>query len=94
MSVPAVSQDEIMKALMREKALLRSSTISPPDPITAEDILADMHAIANPGQGAQSIAANRNMGKPTAKGTGIEHIYLENFFNVPGLQKMLKNDKR
>ena len=94
MSVPAASQDEIMKALMRDKALLKSSTISPPAPITAEDIVADMQAIANPGQGSQSIAANRNMGRPTAKGTGVEHIDLENFFNVPGLQKMLKNDKR
>ena len=43
-----------MKALMREKALLKSSTISPPDPITAEDIVADMQARANPGQGGQT----------------------------------------
>ena len=94
MSVPAVSQDEIMKALMREKALLQASTISAPPPITAEEIVADMQAQANPGQGSQKIAGNRDMGKPKATGSGIDHIDLESFFNVPGLKQMLKNDKR
>lgn len=94
MSVPAVSQDEIMKALMREKALLSASTIKPAPPITAEEIVADMQSIANPGQGSQRIAGNRDMGRPKATGSGIDHIDLENFFNVPGLKQMLKNDKK
>jgi|TARA_Y100000310_G_scaffold155276_1_gene154761 hypothetical protein len=90
------TQEDILAAMEKEKHKVLSSTVAPPPPITAADIVQDMQDQANPGRGGQKIGANRNIGapKPPVSATSVTQKEVENFFNIPGLKQMLKNQRR
>ena len=90
------TQEDILKAMENEKMKVMSMTVAPPPPITVNDIIQDMQDQANPGRGGQKIGANRNIGapKPPVSATEVTKKEVENFFNIPGLKQMLKNQRR
>tara|TARA_R110000751_G_scaffold216183_5_gene319502 strand:+ start:104 stop:382 length:279 start_codon:yes stop_codon:yes gene_type:complete len=90
------SQDEIIAALNAEKHKILSMTVVPDNVVTAEDIVADMQDQANPGRGNQKVSANSRMGapKPPVGASEVSAEEVKNFFDIPGLKKMLQQNKR
>ena len=90
------SQDDIIAALKAEKEKILSMTVVPTNVITPEDIVRDMHDQANPGRGNQKVSANSRMGapKPPIAASEVTPEDVKNFFDIPGLKKMLKGNRR
>jgi hypothetical protein len=90
------SQDDIIAAIKAEKHKILSMTVAPNNVITAEDIVRDMQDQANPGKGNQKVSANSRMGapKPSVGNSEVTKEDVKNFFDIPGLKKMLKGDRR
>ncbi len=90
------SQEDILKAIAAERNKLLSSTVTPPPPLTAEEIVRDMQEQANAGRGQQKIAGNKNMGAPKSPVSAdeVSAEQVANFWNIPGLKKKLQNDRR
>ncbi len=90
------SQEEIIAAIMAEKEKILSMTVAPTNVITPEDIVKDMREQANPGRGNQKVSANSRMGapKPPVANSEVTEADVKNFFDIPGLKKMLESDRR
>jgi len=90
------SQDDIIAAIKAEKKKILSMTVAPNTPITPDDIVRDMQEQANPGKGNQKVSANSRMGapKPPVANSEVTQEDVKNFFDIPGLKKMLKGDRR
>jgi len=93
--IKMTSQEDILKAIAAERNKLLSSTVTPPPPLTAEDIVRDMQEQANAGRGQQKVAGNKNMGAPKSPVSNeITADQVKDFWNIPGLKKKLQNDRR
>lgn len=88
------TNDDILKAMAAEKHKIMSATIKPqmkPD-ISDAEIVAAHRAATKPGRGGQRIAGDSRMGAPKPA-TDITKAPAVDF-HIPGLAKMLKNDRR
>jgi hypothetical protein len=88
------TNEDILKAMAAEKHKIMSSTIKPqmkPN-ITDAEIVAAHREATKPGRGGQKIAGDARMGapKPSVDISNAPPVD----FHIPGLAKMLKNDRR
>lgn len=85
--------DEILKALQKEQSQIVSAQLTAPS-ASVEEIVADIHHQANVGRGQQKIGANSKMGTAPPPGLELTDEDVKNFFDVPGLKKMLKTEQK
>jgi|GEM_PF-2887253 len=90
------SAEDILAAMKKEQHTLLAVAVAPASPITPEDIINDMKEQANPGRGCQKLSSNSRMGapKPSVAASNVTEKDVKNFFDIPGLKKMLKSDRR
>ena len=87
MSVPASSNEDILAAIMQEKAVMKASSVEPqlkPN-ITDEEIIKN-HI-------AQKIGADSKMGGPKPKFLK-EAFEVKDPWHVPGLKQAMENDHK
>ena len=87
------TNDDILKAMKKEQKKKLASMIMPADPITAEDIIKNHLSQSQPGQGGQKSGADSKMGAPKRGLSAEETVDIEDVFNIPNLQKLIKNDR-
>lgn len=85
--------EEILKALHKEQAQIVAAQLTAPS-ASVEEIVADIHHQATVGQGQQKIGANSKLGTAPPPGLELTQEDVENFYNVPGLKKMLENEQK
>jgi len=90
------TNEDIIKALKAEKNRIMASAIEPqmtPN-ISNAEIVENMKDQAKPGRGGQKIAGDSRMGSPTSTVKIEDTIDFDNVFNIPGLKKALKNERK
>ncbi len=95
MSVPASSNEDILAAIMQEKAVMKASSVEPqlkPN-ITDEEIIKNHIAQTKPGRGNQKIGADSKMGGPKPKFLK-EAFIVKDPWHVPGLKQAMENDHK
>jgi|TARA_B100000902_G_scaffold175536_1_gene169285 hypothetical protein len=95
MTVPASSNEDILEAIMQEKALLKASSVEPqlkPN-ITDEEIIKNHLSQTKPGRGGQKIGADSKMGGPKPKFMK-EAFVVKDPWHVPGLKQAMENDHK
>ena len=95
MSVPASSNEDILAAIMQEKAVRSASAIEPqmkPN-ITDEEIIKNHIAQTKPGRGNQKIGSDSKMGGPKPKFMK-EAFIVKDPWVVPGLKQAMENDHK
>ena len=95
MSVPASSNEDILAAIMQEKAVRSASSVEPqlkPN-ITDEEIIKNHLAQTKPGRGNQKIGADSKMGGPKPKFLK-EAFEVKDPWHVPGLKQAMENDHK
>lgn len=85
--------EEILKALHKEQAQIVAAQLTAPT-ASVEEIVADIHHQANVGRGQQKIGGNSKMGTAPPPGLELTEEDVKDFFNVPGLKKMLKTEQK
>jgi hypothetical protein len=82
MTVPASSNEDILEAIMQEKALLKASSVEPqlkPN-ITDEEIIKNHLSQTKPGRGGQKFMK--------------EAFVVKDPWHVPGLKQAMENDHK
>ena len=91
-----VSDTDILKAMEVEKNKKLAGAVKHPQlsqQLTAEDIIKSHMEQANPGRGGQKIGIDSKMGAPQTAINIEQTVDVANMFNIPGLEKMIKNDR-
>ena len=95
MTVPASSNEDIMAAIMQEKAIMKASSVEPQlKPIISDAELIKNHLNqAKPGRGGQKIGADSRLGSPKPK-FDAEAFIVRDPWHVPGLKQAMQNDTK
>ena len=95
MTVPASSNEDIIAAIMHEKAVRSASSVEPqlkPN-ITNEEIIQNHIKQTKPGRGGQKIGADSRLGGPKPKFLA-EAFIVKDPWHVPGLKQAMDNDTK
>lgn len=95
MTVPASSNEDILAAIMQEKAV-RSATFVEPQlkpNITDQEIIDNHLSQTKPGRGNQRIGSDSKMGSPKPKFMK-EAFLVKDPWVVPGLKQAMENDHK
>tara|TARA_B100002019_G_C20760845_1_gene352907 strand:+ start:77 stop:355 length:279 start_codon:yes stop_codon:yes gene_type:complete len=90
-----VSNDDIIAAMLQEKAKIKASSVEPqlkPN-ISDADIIKNHLAQTKPGRGGQKIGADSKMGGPKPKFLK-EAFTVSDPWNIPGLKQAMQNETK
>ncbi|MAY90450.1 MAG: hypothetical protein CMN00_04620 [Rickettsiales bacterium] len=90
-----VSNDDIIAAMLQEKAHIKASSVEPQlkPQITDEEIIKNHLAQTKPGRGGQKIGADSKMGGPKPKFLK-EAFTVKDPWHVPGLKQAMQNETK
>ncbi len=90
-----VSNDDIIAAMLHEKALIKASSVEPqlkPN-ISDADIIKNHLQQTRPGRGGQKIGSDSKMGGPTPKFEAAAFT-VKDPWHVPGLKQAMQNQTK
>jgi hypothetical protein len=90
-----VSNDDIIAAMLQEKAVMKASSVEPqlkPN-LTDEEIIKNHMSQTKPGRGGQKIGADSRLGGPKPKFLK-EAFTVRDPWHVPGLKQALENETK
>ena len=90
-----VSNDDIIAAMLQEKAVMKASSVEPqlkPN-LTDEEIIKNHMSQTKPGRGGQKIGADSRLGGPKPK-FRKEAFTVRDPWHVPGLKQALENETK
>ena len=90
-----VSNEDIIAAMLHEKAVMKASSVEPqlkPN-LTDEEIIKNHMSQTKPGRGGQKIGADSRLGGPKPK--FLQEAFTEKDpWHVPGLKQALQNETK
>jgi len=90
-----VSNEDIIAAMLHEKAVMKASSVEPqlkPN-LTDEEIIKNHMSQTKPGRGGQKIGADSRLGGPKPKFLQ-EAFTVKDPWHVPGLKQALQNETK
>ncbi len=90
-----VSNEDIIAAMLQEKAHIKASSVEPQlkPQISDADIIKNHLSQTRPGRGGQKIGADSKMGGPKAK-FDESALTPQNPWHVPGLKQAMQNETK